>query len=158
MSLHTRNTKYGKLENGLFLKVSPALIKRCSAWYYHDLSSGDNVSAWVIMSLANFQQLSLNVVFVEPNFFSPFNSPRLVAVVCLFTGWFSITYSFFSFHTLSCGVDIILANNGYLWITVSHPKDTEDAAFEHVNSVANSPKMVEVSPLFCCYCLLCLCD
>ena len=54
MSLHTRNLKYGKLENGQFVEVPPALIKRCKS----------------------------------------------------------------HFKTLSCGVDIILGNNGYIFLSM----------------------------------------
>eukprot|EP00742_Colponemidia_sp_Colp-10_P003578 GILJ01003810.1.p1 GENE.GILJ01003810.1~~GILJ01003810.1.p1 ORF type:complete len:315 (-),score=39.81 GILJ01003810.1:59-958(-) len=53
VALHTRSMKYGKLMNGLFIQVMPALIKRGK---HH-------------------------------------------------------------FHTLSCGVDVILGNNGYIWIS-----------------------------------------
>lgn len=42
LSLHTRSQKYGKLEEGLLVQVSPSLIKRCKT-HFHDLSCGVSV-------------------------------------------------------------------------------------------------------------------
>eukprot|EP00744_Colponema_vietnamica_P005096 GILI01007499.1.p1 GENE.GILI01007499.1~~GILI01007499.1.p1 ORF type:complete len:320 (-),score=69.57 GILI01007499.1:234-1151(-) len=60
MALHTRSLKYGKLMNGLFVRVLPALVKRVK---HH-------------------------------------------------------------FHSFPCGVDVILGNNGYIW--VSETRQTKD--------------------------------
>ena len=42
LSLHTRNLKYGKLPQGLLIKVSPSLVKRCKT-HMHNLSYGATV-------------------------------------------------------------------------------------------------------------------
>ncbi|CAB4026725.1 Exosome complex component RRP4, partial [Paramuricea clavata] len=42
LSLHTRSQKYGKLEEGLLVQVSPSFIKRCKT-HFHDLSCGVSV-------------------------------------------------------------------------------------------------------------------
>jgi len=42
LSLHTRNLKYGKLPQGVLIKVSPSLIKRCKT-HMHNLSYGATV-------------------------------------------------------------------------------------------------------------------
>jgi len=42
LSLHTRNLKYGKLPQGILLKVSPSLVKRCKT-HMHNLSYGATV-------------------------------------------------------------------------------------------------------------------
>eukprot|EP01104_Vermistella_antarctica_P008670 TRINITY_DN2188_c0_g1_i2.p1 TRINITY_DN2188_c0_g1~~TRINITY_DN2188_c0_g1_i2.p1 ORF type:complete len:293 (-),score=34.82 TRINITY_DN2188_c0_g1_i2:63-941(-) len=81
MALHTRSLKYGKLKNGQFVSVSPALIKRCNT----------------------------------------------------------------CFHKLPCGIDVILGNNGYIWISetkqdegeeqVLFPKEQREEVFEVERSV-----------------------
>ncbi|KAK8794615.1 hypothetical protein WA158_001596 [Blastocystis sp. Blastoise] len=70
ISLQTRSIKYGKLENGTFMSVPPALVKRLSQ---HSL-------------------------------------------------------------TLDCGIDIILGNNGYIWIT-----DKIDYGYDQTDSEASRP-------------------
>eukprot|EP01103_Thecamoeba_quadrilineata_P012553 TRINITY_DN3266_c0_g1_i2.p1 TRINITY_DN3266_c0_g1~~TRINITY_DN3266_c0_g1_i2.p1 ORF type:complete len:141 (+),score=16.11 TRINITY_DN3266_c0_g1_i2:127-549(+) len=68
MALHTRNLKYGKLVNGQFVAVPPALIKRTKQ----------------------------------------------------------------AFVTLPCDVDLILGNNGYIWISQHIPEElTPEDAVEH---------------------------
>jgi len=42
MSIHTRSLKYGKLMNGTFLNVPPALVKRCKS-HFHVLPCGVEV-------------------------------------------------------------------------------------------------------------------
>lgn len=42
LSLHTRNLKYGKLPQGLVIKVSPSLVKRCKS-HVHNLPCGATV-------------------------------------------------------------------------------------------------------------------
>ena len=42
LSLHTRNLKYGKLPQGVLIKVSPSLVKRCKT-HMHNLSYGATV-------------------------------------------------------------------------------------------------------------------
>lgn len=42
LSLHTRSQKYGKLEQGMLVQVSPSLIKRCKT-HFHKLSCGASV-------------------------------------------------------------------------------------------------------------------
>lgn len=61
MALHARSLKYGKLENGVFLRVPPALVKRLKQ----------------------------------------------------------------HFVTLPCNVDVILGNNGYIWLTETFDWDAE---------------------------------
>jgi exosome complex component RRP4 len=79
MALHTRSLKYGKLEGGVFLSVSPALIKRAKN----------------------------------------------------------------HFHSLSCGVDIILGNNGYCWIApTSAAKALADARADE-NRDPSAPVRIE---------------
>jgi len=63
LSLHTRNLKYGKLENGQFVRVPCGLIKRSKQ----------------------------------------------------------------HFHSLDCGVDMILGNNGFVWITSTPPRASFDS-------------------------------
>lgn len=41
-SLHTRNLKYGKLPQGILIKVSPSLVRRCKT-HMHNLSYGATV-------------------------------------------------------------------------------------------------------------------
>ncbi|KAF9162335.1 exosome non-catalytic core subunit rrp4 [Actinomortierella ambigua] len=41
-SLHTRSLKYGKLRNGSFISVAPALVQRCKS-HFHSLSMGVDV-------------------------------------------------------------------------------------------------------------------
>eukprot|EP00871_Galdieria_phlegrea_P004249 jgi/Galph1/4825/GphlegSOOS_G3494.1 len=73
--LHTRSLKYGKLENGVFISVSPQLVKRSKKHFHH----------------------------------------------------------------LPCGVDIILGNNGYIWIY--HASGDSEEAEEHMSGV--EPENVE---------------
>eukprot|EP00466_Bigelowiella_natans_P019848 jgi/Bigna1/39934/e_gw1.37.28.1 len=53
ISLHTRNLKYGKLHNGIFLSVPASLIKRCKQHFHHiaeiglDLILGNNGYIWL---------------------------------------------------------------------------------------------------------------
>lgn len=42
LSLHTRNLKYGKLPQGILIKVSPSLVKRCKT-HMHNLTCGATV-------------------------------------------------------------------------------------------------------------------
>lgn len=42
LSLHTRNLKYGKLPQGVMVKVSPSLVKRCKT-HMHNLHCGATV-------------------------------------------------------------------------------------------------------------------
>jgi exosome complex component RRP4 len=81
LSLHTRSMKYGKLQNGQFLSVSPGLIKRTKT----------------------------------------------------------------HFHTLSCGVDVILGINGYVWLSETRyeaGRDREQASqeWDGVNSISETIK------------------
>ncbi|KAF8975834.1 exosome non-catalytic core subunit rrp4 [Entomortierella lignicola] len=72
-SLHTRSLKYGKLRNGSFITVSPALVQRCKS----------------------------------------------------------------HFHSLSCGVDLILGLNGYIWISAHVPQNLDEIDTEQVYSNKN---------------------
>ncbi|CAG8662967.1 11697_t:CDS:2 [Acaulospora morrowiae] len=74
-SLHTRNLKYGKLRNGSFLAVPPALIQRSKT----------------------------------------------------------------HFHTLSCGVDVTLGLNGYVWVGKHSSKPLEEVDPESIYSNENEP-------------------
>jgi len=42
LSLHTRNLKYGKLPQGILIKVSPSIVKRCKT-HMHNLTCGATV-------------------------------------------------------------------------------------------------------------------
>jgi len=75
MSLHTRNLKYGKLENGQFISVQPALIKRCKS----------------------------------------------------------------HFKTLSCGVDLILGNNGYIFLSIGKSDNNNE-----INNQKKSPRKIDL--------------
>ncbi|KAF9101097.1 exosome non-catalytic core subunit rrp4 [Mortierella sp. AM989] len=72
-SLHTRSLKYGKLRNGSFVSVSPALVQRCKS----------------------------------------------------------------HFHSLSCGVDVILGLNGYIWVSAHIPESLDEIDTEQVYSNKN---------------------
>ncbi|KAI1301127.1 exosome non-catalytic core subunit rrp4 [Mortierella claussenii] len=72
-SLHTRSLKYGKLRNGSFISVSPALVQRCKS----------------------------------------------------------------HFHSLSCGVDVILGLNGYIWVSAHVPQNLDEIDTELVYSNKN---------------------
>jgi len=73
LSLHTRSLRYGKLGQGVFLKVPPSLVKR-----------------------------QKNHV-----------------------------------HLLACGVNIILGNNGFVWISPVSKENTGDGGFEFDKSVVS---------------------
>ncbi|KAI8602918.1 exosome complex exonuclease rrp4 [Dissophora ornata] len=72
-SVHTRNLKYGKLRNGTFISVSPALVQRCKS----------------------------------------------------------------HFHSLSCGVDVILGLNGYIWVSAHVTQNLDEIDTEQVYSNKN---------------------
>ncbi|KAF9178990.1 exosome non-catalytic core subunit rrp4 [Haplosporangium sp. Z 767] len=72
-SLHTRSLKYGKLRNGSFISVSPALVQRCKS----------------------------------------------------------------HFHSLPCGVDVILGLNGYIWVSAHVPQNLDEIDTELVYSNKN---------------------
>ena len=72
-SLHTRSLKYGKLRNGSFISVSPALVQRCKS----------------------------------------------------------------HFHSLACGVDVILGLNGYIWVSAHVPQELDEIDTELVYSNKN---------------------
>lgn len=42
LSLHTRSLKYGKLSQGILVKVFPSLIKRCKT-HFHNLTCGASI-------------------------------------------------------------------------------------------------------------------
>lgn len=72
-SLHTRSLKYGKLRNGSFITVPPALVQRCKS----------------------------------------------------------------HFHSLACGVDVILGLNGYIWVSAHVPQNLDEIDTELVYSNKN---------------------
>ncbi|KAF9339550.1 exosome complex exonuclease rrp4 [Linnemannia elongata] len=72
-SLHTRSLKYGKLRNGSFISVPPALVQRCKS----------------------------------------------------------------HFHSLACGVDVILGLNGYIWVSAHVPQNLDEIDTELVYSNKN---------------------
>jgi len=72
-SIHTRSLKYGKLRNGSFLEVAPALVQRCKS----------------------------------------------------------------HFHSLACGVDLILGLNGYIWVSAHVPQNLDEIDTEQVYSNKN---------------------
>ncbi|KAG0046887.1 exosome non-catalytic core subunit rrp4 [Gryganskiella cystojenkinii] len=72
-SIHTRSLKYGKLRNGSFIEVAPALVQRCKS----------------------------------------------------------------HFHSLACGVDLILGLNGYIWVSAHVPQNLDEIDTEQVYSNKN---------------------
>ena len=72
-SIHTRSLKYGKLRNGSFVSVAPALVQRCKS----------------------------------------------------------------HFHSLACGVDLILGLNGYIWVSAHVTQNLDEIDTEQVYSNKN---------------------
>eukprot|EP00794_Sanderia_malayensis_P016065 gene16065-17688_t len=64
LSLHSRSLKYGKLPQGIFLQVSPSLVKRCKT-HYHNLPCGATVILghngyiWIGPLMSNESDLSI---------------------------------------------------------------------------------------------------
>lgn len=67
LSLHTRNLKYGKLPQGVIIKVSPSLVKRCKT-HMHNLSYGatlilgNNGYVWIGPLMSASSDLSIRNV------------------------------------------------------------------------------------------------
>jgi len=62
--LHTRSLKYGKLENGVFIAVTPQLVKRSKKHFHHlvcgvDIILGNNGYIWIYIneSTSNSQEM-----------------------------------------------------------------------------------------------------
>lgn len=71
-SLHTRNLKYGKLRNGSFISVAPALVQRCKS-HFHSLSCGVDVILglngyiWVSAHVDNQDEMDTELVYSNKN-------------------------------------------------------------------------------------------
>ncbi|KAI7824874.1 hypothetical protein BC939DRAFT_396424 [Gamsiella multidivaricata] len=72
-SLHTRSLKYGKLRNGSFISVSPALVQRCKSHFHAlpcgvDLILGLNGYIWVSAHVPqNLDEIDTEQVYSNKN-------------------------------------------------------------------------------------------
>ncbi|EFA80604.1 Exosome complex exonuclease [Heterostelium album PN500] len=87
VALHTRNQRYGKLQNGTFMSVPPSLIKRGKI-HYHSLESigvdiilGVNGYIWLADSAQQRQQASLIQQHEKENYDQPLLIPQAIREV-----------------------------------------------------------------------------
>ncbi|KNE71287.1 hypothetical protein AMAG_20327 [Allomyces macrogynus ATCC 38327] len=142
IALHTRSTKYGKLRNGCLVTVPPALIVRCKS-HFHSLPCGVDVILglngyiWVAAHVARRKsesdELAMRNFFAEGDMLvaeaQSIPTDRSIALHtrstkygklrngCLVTVPPALIVRCKShFHSLPCGVDVILGLNGYIWV------------------------------------------